>query len=103
MSGKNSQAKLGTKNHFMDAYQRYYLAGNRLDLGAIDLERLEALLFGVAHAHDLIGRQVQDLASGSLSADQSRRSARRRERRAPAQTRLDAPQVYSALADLPGI
>lgn len=71
MSGKNSQSKLANKNHFMDAYQRCYLAGNRLDLSAIDLERLEALLFGVAHAHDLIGRQVQDLASvvGVLAAE----------------------------------
>ena len=77
MSGKNSQAKHGIKNHFMDSYQRFYLAGNRLDLNAIDLERLEALLFGVSHAHDLIGRQVQDLASGKLQSDFSGRSPRR--------------------------
>lgn len=65
MSGKDSQPIAEKKNHFLEIYQRNYLEGPKLDINGLDLEKLENLLFSIAHAHDLIGKQVQDLSSGS--------------------------------------
>lgn len=65
MSAKDSLPVPEKKNHFLEIYHRNYLESPRLDLNGLDLEKLESLLFSIAHAHDLIGKQVQDLSSGS--------------------------------------
>jgi hypothetical protein len=64
MSGKSSQAKFEKKNHLMEAYQKNYLEGAKLDTRSLGLSQIENLLFGITHAHDLLGRQIQDLSTG---------------------------------------
>jgi hypothetical protein len=73
MSGKTSEVTYQQKNYFVESYHQHYLESNKLDLSSLDLEKLESLLFGIAHAHDLIGKQVQDLSSGRQITDFSDR------------------------------
>jgi hypothetical protein len=65
MSGKTSQSKFEKKNFLLETYHKNYLEAPKLDLANLDVEKLENLLFSVAHAHDLIGKQIQDLSSGT--------------------------------------
>lgn len=102
MSGKTSEVTYHQKNHFVESYHQHYLEGNKLDLSSLDLERLESLLFGIAHAHDLIGKQVQDLSSGRPLADFSHRSPLRREPYASKEACSSSTQVRKASSRLPG-
>ena len=66
MSGKDSQNGIDRKNLFIDTYHNEYVDTSKLDMKSLSIEKLENLLYSIAHAHDLIGKQVQDLSSGNI-------------------------------------
>ena len=63
MSSKAGLGRPDRKNMLLETYYKEYLEAPKLDLANLTLETLESFLYGVAHAHDLVGRQVQDLGN----------------------------------------
>lgn len=66
MSGKEGFGQPDRKNNLMETYYSHYLEGPKLDLANLTLETLESFLYAVSHAHDLVGRQVQDLGNSMV-------------------------------------
>ena len=65
MSAKEGHSRFEKTNYLVESYHRDYIETPKLDLSALNIEKLESLLFSIAHAHDLMGKQVQDLSSGN--------------------------------------
>ena len=66
MSGKSSETKGMSRasNPFLQAYQKVYLGGTKLNLGEIDLNKISLLFRAMCETHDTFGRQLQDMALG---------------------------------------